>query len=75
MAVLAVVDKKTNKVINHIVAELTDIPPEDTFFVDTKEHGKVKREAKWNGKNFENPPEDIVDDAILTPKKPPSPVI
>lgn len=70
MAVLAVVDEKTNRVVNHIVAELTDKPPEGYYFIDTeKKH--VLRNAIWdkNNKKFTNPPnenEPVARDYSLT---------
>ena len=54
--VCAVIDQKTNKVINKIVASPTDFPPFNCFLVQIPENSRVDTENwYWNGTDFYNP--------------------
>lgn len=54
MAICAVIDKETNVVINRIVAEITDIPPDNCFLIDITDI-YVDIGWIWNGNIFVNP--------------------
>jgi hypothetical protein len=60
MADCAVIDKTTNIVVNKIVAEVTDLPPDNCFLVDVTNQF-VNIGWVWDGVNFINPtPEESV---------------
>jgi hypothetical protein len=60
MADCAVIDKTTNIVVNKIVAEVTDLPPDNCFLIDITGQF-VDIGWFWDGSNFINPtPEESV---------------